>query len=96
MAELIPRLRVLVDRPGDFEVPEKFVTGFVQLHQDDWSAAQSDWELVVAQVLDTDAIEPTANGRKAIRQAVTASYLLLEYFMGKGLCPLCQKRRRSK
>jgi NADPH:quinone reductase-like Zn-dependent oxidoreductase len=60
-----------VDRPGDFDVPEKFVTGFVQLHKEDWSAAQSDWELVVAQVLDTDAIErrPTGARRSGIKPA---------------------------
>jgi hypothetical protein len=95
MTELIPRLQQLAEANNGFNVPEKFVYQFVALHADDWRMSQSDWELVVARVLDTDAVEREATGRKAMCQAVAASYRLLEQFMSKGVCPLCQKRRGS-
>lgn len=95
MTELIPRLRRLAESNDGFDVSEKFVYQFVAVHADDWRIAQSHWELVVARVLDTDAVPREATGRQAMCQAVAASYRLLEQFMSKGVCPLCQKRRGS-
>jgi hypothetical protein len=91
MTELIPHLKDLREASG-FRVPETFVKSYLQLHRNDWRAAQSHWEAVVGRVLDTDAVDQAANGIRAIRQAVTAAYVVLEAMATRDRCPLCPRR----
>lgn len=73
-------------------VSTDFVRAFVALHDDDWRRAQAHWERVVERVLDTDAVDPRARGRVAIRQAVAATVLLLGRPDLTGRCPVCPPR----
>ena len=95
MTELIPHLKELRES-ASFSVPGGFVQRYVQLHGNDWRAAQSHWELVVERVLDTDAVDPGANGSRAIRQAVAASCVLLEPMAARDRCPLCPTREEAR
>ena len=88
MAELIPLLSRSPD-PDQSLLPAGFVDDFVALHEHDWGRAQSHWERIVARVLDTDAVDPHATGRRAIRQAVQATVILLARSDLRGRCPLC-------
>jgi hypothetical protein len=92
MTDLIPHLKELRDSNG-FDISDGFVDRFVELHGNDWRAAQAHWEAVVERVLDTDAVEPSATGRRAIRQAVMASHILLQPMAARNRCPLCAIRR---
>jgi hypothetical protein len=99
MAELIPHLRDLCFSKNGHRVPDGFAGGFVKLHAEDWRRAQAHWEQIVEQVLNTDAVDPEADGRRAMHQAVKAAADLLDSTDLKRRCPMCalsgQERTRS-
>jgi Family of unknown function (DUF6313) len=90
MSELIPRLDSLCYRNGFSRIPASFAVTYVKLHDEDWRAAQNHWERVVARVLDTDVVDPEADGKAAMSQAVGAAAILLDRIATRhGRCPLC-------
>jgi hypothetical protein len=102
MSDLIPLLWELDGHPG---VPDGFVRAFVGLHdggpgEEDrrdaqpWRLAQSHWEIVVADVLETEVIKPNESGEVAIRQAVRFAALVLNKVLRQGGgCPVCGNAR---
>jgi hypothetical protein len=98
MSELIPRLDGLCFAKNGFSgVPEGFAVTYIKLHEEDWRAAQNHWELVVARVLDTDAVAPEADGRAAMSMAVSAAAILLDRIAtGHGRCPICARSSASQ
>jgi len=90
MGDLIPHLQEIRENPNGYDIPEGFVSTFLKVHGEDWRTAQSHWEVVVEKVLDTDAVDPRATGAKAMRQAVRASYRLLDSMTARSRCPICR------
>lgn len=86
---LIPLLSDLCFEQNQFGVNGNFAVGFVKLHGESWKQAQGHWERIVKKVLETDAVEQSASGKKAMRQAVTATVTLLETTELRSRCPLC-------
>ncbi|MFI0794954.1 DUF6313 family protein [Micromonospora rubida] len=89
MPDLIPRLQDLVFTKGDIAVREGFAASFVKLHGDDWRQAQDHWERIVAQVLDSTAVDKNASGSEAIRQAVLGTVAVLDQPPMRDRCPIC-------
>ncbi len=88
--ELIPLLSDLCFSQNAYQVDGSFVALFVRLHADNWTIAQEHWERIIERVLGTDAVEPEASGKDAMRQAVraTVTQLMLAKF---DRCPLCPR-----
>ncbi|WP_442929434.1 DUF6313 family protein [Micromonospora sp. WMMA1949] len=93
MPDLIPRLQDLVFAKGDFAVREGFAASFVKLHAENWRQAQDHWERIVAQVLDSTAVEKEASGSRAIRQAVLGAVAVLDQPPLRNRCPICVSAR---
>jgi tRNA(Glu) U13 pseudouridine synthase TruD len=90
---LIPRLTKAVTGDDREWVSADFAAAFRALHGTDDRVAQNHWERIVERVLNTDAVEPNATGRKAMRQAVRATVVLLERSDLRGRCPVCAQDR---
>lgn len=95
MSELIPRLIGPASADGQGWVSAEFAAAFLALHGGDEAATQNHWERIVERVLNTDAVAPRATGRKAMRQAVRATALLLERSDLRGRCPVCAMAARG-
>jgi hypothetical protein len=96
LTELIPRLSDLCFTHATFDVSNSFVVNFVKLHNGDWRPAQAHWERIVEKVLETDAVERTASGQRAMKQAVAATVELLERTELRSQCPLCTRHVQEK
>ena len=83
------------DRNGEGWASADFAAAFLALHAGDDAAAQNHWERIVERVLNTDAVDPRATGRKAMRQAVRATVILLERSDLRGRCPVCARAARG-
>lgn len=92
MSELIPQLRDLCVTRCGYNIPIIFGEAYVRLHGGNWDRAQEHWEDVVARVLNTDAVEQNASGRRAMKQAVEAAAYLLIGPAYHDRCPLCPQR----
>jgi len=87
---IIPSLSDLLYERCGYTVASHFTPDIVELHGGDWVKAERHWEDIVARVLDTDAVDRRANGRRAIKQAVeAASAFLLDDELWPW-CPICQ------
>ena len=95
MSELIPRLIGPAPGHGEGGASADFAAAFLALHAGDDAAAQNHWERIVERVLNTDAVDPRATGRKAMRQAVRATVILLERSDLRGRCPVCARAARG-
>lgn len=89
MTELIPHLSHLAESTNGWRDHADFARMFLKLHDEQWNVAEQHWEVVVARVLETDAVDVDASGRIAMRQAVRASVALLQTLQDHGRCPLC-------
>ena len=87
---MIPHLQDLCFRRNSFEVPDGFAQSFVKLHAEDWRTAQAHWEKIVELVLDTDAVERSVSGNRAVHQAVRAAAILLSRTDLCHKCPICR------
>lgn len=87
----IPPLQHLLFEQCGYVVPPNFTLDFVGLHGQNWLNAERDWEKIVALVLDTDAVDPRANGAEAIRQAVEAAATFLADDELWPWCPICKR-----
>jgi len=74
-----------------FTVPAQFTPDFVGLHDKDWAVAEQDWEVIVALVLDTDAVSARAYGWVAVKQAVEAAADFLVDDKLWPWCPICKR-----
>ena len=92
MADLIPHLSHLAEGTNGWREHADFARLFLKLHDEQWNVAEQHWEVVVARVLETDAVDVDASGRVAVRQAVTASVALLQALQEHGRCPLCRSK----
>lgn len=90
-AVTIPPLKDLLYEQCGFAIPVPFTLDFVGLHGDDWVLAEHDWENIVVLVLDTDAVDVRASGRRAIRQAVEAAAAFLHDDELWPWCPICKR-----
>ncbi|MEO3809996.1 DUF6313 family protein [Sphaerisporangium sp. B11E5] len=96
MTELIPLLSDLLFVHCGFVVPDGFAESYVKLHENDWNRAQDHWERFVQRVLDSDRVEPYAQGERAMKQAVAAASSVLHETPLQSRCPRCvSERRRS-
>jgi hypothetical protein len=84
----------LGDLGGDNEygIPLRLIEAWFRLHAGNGDLGQSHFEILVGEVLLTDAVHPRASRRQAMFQAVGASVPLMEQLVFADQCWKCGGR----
>jgi hypothetical protein len=85
----IPLLEDLTWKDHGQQIPTKFARWFVRCHDNRWPIAQSHWEQMVVQFLNSDAVERNLTPKGAMRRAVTVAAAFMVELPSGARCPFC-------
>jgi hypothetical protein len=79
---------------NEYGIPVPLIAAWFQLHDGNGDLVQSHFEILMGEVLLTDAVRSRANRWQAIRQASIACVPLMEQLVDAGRCWKCGERWR--